>query len=63
MSFFQKKDFYSEEIEPNFGTESWFDGKKLQNSYIVGARFAEWFMMVSRKIDILISRNFSLFLL
>ena len=35
MSFFQKKDFYSEEIEPNFGTESWFDGKKLQKSYIV----------------------------
>ena len=37
MSFFQKKDFYSEEIEPNFGTESWFDGKKLQKSYIVNS--------------------------
>ena len=36
----------------------------LQNfREINGARFAEWFMMVSRKIDILISRNFSLFLL
>ena len=35
----------------------------LQNfREINGARFAEWFMMVSRKIDILISRNFSLFL-